>query len=166
MMPFKSKALGEWLQNSFKQKTEHWTSDCTTPCLPQTQSRQCYVPSGKSHLEQHWKLLSVLPKQSEVRLPGIFQFFRALHWVLKPDLHLHWSHLCVSVKVAWRQPQPHSCQFPWPSCTPVQVVAGAGRDAMVLLKSQMAAKAFLPTGATEIAFGCPRFSLGLSTSKI
>lgn len=62
--------------------------------------------------------------------------------------------------------QTQSCEFPWPSCTPVQVVAGAGRDAMVLLKSQMAAKALLPTSATKIAFGCPRFSLGLSISKI
>ena len=45
------------------------------------------------------------------------------------------------------------------------MIAGVGRDAVVLLNSQMAAKALLQTGATEIAFGCPKFSLGLSTSK-
>lgn len=46
-----------------------------------------------------------------------------------------------------------------------QMIAGVGRDAVVLLNSQMAAKALLQTSATEITLGCPKFSLGLSTSE-
>lgn len=45
------------------------------------------------------------------------------------------------------------------------MIAAVGRDAVVLLNSQMAAKALLQTSATGIAFGCPKFSLELSTSK-
>jgi len=44
-------------------------------------------------------------------------------------------------------------------------IAGVEGDAMVLLNSQMAAKALLQTGVTEIIFGCPKFSLGHSASK-
>lgn len=166
MLPFKREGLGEWLQNSFIQNTEHWTSDCTTPCLPQTQPHQVLSAFWEKPPRTTWKATLCSSKTVKSEATWDFPVSRVLHLALEPHLHLHWSHLWVSVKVTWKQPQTHSCEFPWPSCTPVQVVAGAGRDAMVLLKSQMAAKALLPTGATEIAFGCPRFTLGLSTSKI
>lgn len=165
MLPLKSKSLGEWLENCFIQKAEHWTLDCTTPCLPQTQSHQVLSPLWEQPPRTTLKATLCSSKTVKSEVTWDFPVSRALRWALKTDLHLHWSYLCFSVKVAWKQPQTHSCEFPWPSCTTVQVVAGAGRDAVVLLKSQMAAKAFLPTGASEIAYSCPRFSLGLSTLK-
>lgn len=56
-----------------------------------------------------------------------------------------------------KQTQIHSCEFI--AVLQYAGIAGVRGDVMVLLNSQMAAKAFLQTGTTEIAFGCPKFTL-------
>lgn len=106
MLPFKSEGLGEWLQNSLIQNTEHWTSDCTTPCLPQTQPHQVLSAFWEKPPRTTWKATLCSSKTVKSEVTWDFPVSRVLHLALEPHLLLHWSHLCGDFLWRWLESSP------------------------------------------------------------